>query len=99
MGSFVSTVAKGVRWLGRCVCKVVGWFFQVVEYVGKIVKDFLFSIEEIIKSADDPKTLGEAAGIKKEIQCLEKEYDKRREKLSSNDKDKLDDLFKNPDYS
>lgn len=98
MGSFVSTVCSGVRWIGRCICKVVGWFFQVLESVSSIVKNFLFSIEETIKSADDPKTLGEAAGIKKEMQCLEKEYEKRREKLSSGDKNKLDDLFKDPDY-
>lgn len=98
MGSFVSTVCSGVRWIGRCICKVVGWFFQVLESVSSIVKNFLFSIEETIKSADDPKTLGEAAGIKKEMQCLEKEYEKRREKLSSGDKNKLDDLFKDLDY-
>lgn len=98
MGNFASTVSKGVKWLGSCVCQVVGWFFQVLEYVSGIVKDFLFSIENIIKSADDPKTFGEAAGIKKELQCLEKELDKRMEKLSSSDKDKLDELFSHPDY-
>lgn len=98
MGSFVSKVCSGVKWLGRCVCKVVGWFFEVLESVSSIVKNFLYSIENIIKSADDPKTLGEAAGIKKEMQCLEHEYEKRRKKLSSNDKNKLDDLFSNPDY-
>ena len=98
MGNFASTVSRGVKWLGSCVCQVVGWFFQVLESVSAIVKDFLFSIENIIKSADDPKTFGEAAGIKKEMLCLEKEYEKRCEKLSSNDKDKLNELFSNPDY-
>ena len=98
MGNFYSTVINGVKWIGRCVCKVVRWFCEVLDFVSKIVQDFLLSIEDILKSADDPKGLGEAAGIKKEIQQLEKEYEKRKQKLSSNDKKKLDGLFSNPDY-
>ena len=98
MGNFSERVISGVRWIGGCICKVVRWFFEVLEKISKIVEDFLFSIEEIIKNADDPKTFGEAAAIKKEYICLEKEYEKRREKMTSNDKNKLDELFKNPNY-
>lgn len=96
MGNFSEKVIRGVRWIGGCICKVVRWFFEVIETISKIVEDFLFSIEEIIKNADDPKTFGEAAGIKKEMICLEKEYEKRRETLTSSDRNKLDDLFKDP---
>lgn len=76
-------------------CKVIFWSFRKQS---RIVEDFLFSIEQIIKEADDPQAFGEAAGIKKEIQCLEEKYEKRKEKMTSNDKNKLDELFKNKSY-
>ena len=98
MGNFCETVVRGVKWLGRCVCKVVSWFAGVVETIGRIVKNFLYSIENILKDADDPKTLGECAGIRKEMNELEKQYEKRREKLSTKDKNKLDSLFDERDY-
>jgi hypothetical protein len=98
MGNFGEKVVRGVKWLGRCVCKVVRWFAEVVETVGSIVKNFLYSIENILKDADDPQNLGECAGIKKEMIELEKQYDKRREKLSTKDKNKLDSLFDERDY-
>ena len=98
MGNFYQKVENGVRWIGRCICKVVRWFFEVLERISIVVKNFLFSLEELLMQADDPKTLGEAAGIKKEIQCLEKEYDKRHQNMSLRDRNTLDELFKNPDY-
>ena len=98
MGNFQENVINDVKWIGRCICKVVRWFFEVLEKISRIVEDFLFSIEEILTEADDPRTLGEAAGIKKEIQCLEKEYDKRKDKMTQKDKNTLDELFRKPDY-
>ena len=98
MGNFCQKVENGVRWIGRCICKVVRWFFEVLERISKVVIDFLFSLEEVLMQADDPKTLGEVAGIKKEIQCLEKEYDKRQQKMTLRDRNTLNELFKYPDY-
>ena len=98
MGNFVSKVKSGVKWLGSCVCKVVSWFKSIVEKISKIVQNFLFSIEKIINDADDKKNFGEAAGIKKEIIELNKEYKKREEKMTKRDKQNLDSLFQNPDY-
>lgn len=98
MGNFSERVLSGVKWIGRCICKVVRWFFQVLERISQIVINFLFSIEKLIREADDPKTLGEAAAIQKEIMCLVKEYEKRKEVMTLRDKNTLDELFKQKDY-
>ena len=52
MGGFISAVGHFVCWLGDCICSVAKWFSRFVDYVGGIVKRFIFGIEDTIKKAD-----------------------------------------------
>ena len=98
MGNFGSAIARGVKWIGGCICKVVGWFFEFLEEVSGKVKSFLYDIEDIIKGADNPKDFGECAAIKKEMNELDQIAKEKYKNLSSNDKQKMDQLFAKRDY-
>ena len=93
MGGFVSTVCSFVEWIGDCICSVVSWFCEFVDFVGSIVKRFIFGIEDTINKADNPKNFGEAAATRKESIEFRKKERETYNKLSARDKKKLDDMF------
>lgn len=93
MGGFVDAVCSFVDWIGDKICSVVNWFFQVLDTVSGIVKRFMFGIEDTVKAADNPKTFGECAAIRKERKELDKQSKEKEKHLSKNDRKKLDDLL------
>ena len=93
MGGFVSTVCSVVKWIGDCICRVIDWFTRFVESVGRTVKQFIFGIEDTIKSADNPRKFGEAAAIRKERGELDKKAQELYKGLSPRDQQLLDKCF------
>ena len=93
MGGFVSAVGRFVCWVGDCICSVARWFFRFVDYVGGIVKRFIFGIEDTIKKADNPKNFGEAAATRKEGIEFRKKERETYNKLSRSDQERLDKLL------
>lgn len=96
MGGFVSAVGRFVDWLGDCISSVARWFSSFVDYVGGIVKRFIFGIEDTIKEADNPKNFGEAAATRKEGIEFRKKERESYNKLSYADKKKLDAMLPVP---
>lgn len=93
MGGFISAVGSFVSWLGDCICSVAKWFNRFVDYVGGIVKRFIFGIEDTIKEADNPKNFGEAAATRKEGIEFRKKERETYNKLSRSDQERLDKLL------
>lgn len=96
MGGFVSAVGRFVCWLGDCICSVARWFNRFVDYVGGIVKRFIFGIEYIIRRADNPKNFGEAAATRKEGIEFRKKEKETYNKLNDADKKRLDNILPIP---
>lgn len=96
MGGFVSAVVSFVDWLGDCISSVVNWFSQFVSHVGRIVKTYIFGIEDTIKRADSPKYFGEAAATRKEGIEFRKKEKETYNKLSKSDKERLDKMLPIP---
>jgi hypothetical protein len=93
MGGFIDAVCSFVEWIGDTICSVVNWFYQVLDEVSNIVKIFMFGIEDTVKRADNPRTFGECAAIRKERKELDKQSKEREKSLTKSDRDKLDDLL------
>ena len=92
MGNFGSLVIKGIKLVGKAICKIVSWFVNFLEEIAGIVKNFLHKIKELILSADEPEKVGKCANIKKHKIELEKKEKEIYEKLSDKDKEKVDSI-------
>ena len=98
MGTFVETAWRCVRWIGRCIYRVVDWWGVFMEGVNQIVHGFLMIKRNKIESSDSPKAVGEVVAIRKEKDELEKKADNIYRKLSDNDRKVVDELLENKDY-
>lgn len=90
MGGFVDAVCSFVEWIGEKISSVINWFYQVLNEISNIVKIFMFGIEDTVKRADNPRTFGECAAIRKERKELDKKSKEKEKTLSQRDKDDLD---------
>ena len=98
MGGFVSAVRSFVGWIGNVICGVVNWFKKILDAVSEVVRIFVIGKEKIIKQADNPKLFGECLAIRRERGELDDESRKREKKLTSHDKNMLDNCFKDYTY-
>ena len=89
---------KVVGWIGNCIERVVSWWKSRKEAVNQITINYIISNQNIVMKADDKETFIEAMAIRKEKTELDYEYQKRYQKLSYNDRLKLDQLLEERDY-
>lgn len=97
-GGLVEFGIKVVGWIGNCIEKIVSWWKSRKEAVNQITINYIKSNQNIIIKADDKETFIEAMAIRKEKTELDYEYQKRYQKLSYNDRLKLDQLLEERDY-
>lgn len=92
MGNFASLVWKGVKMIGRAICRIVEWVCQFIESISEIVRNFMMLIREKIFAADDQKAVGKCAALKKEKIEIEKKEKELYNKLNDNDKKLIDNI-------
>jgi hypothetical protein len=100
MGSILDFIKKLVNWVGDLIHSVVQWFeSHVREVVLNKTEDFLNEKQNKIQKMENPKQGAKVAAEMKSLKELQKIAEEEKKKLSDNDKDAINELFKDdPDF-
>lgn len=98
MGTIANLAWKCIKWVGKCITKVVKWWISYEEKTNQITYNFLIIHQDEIESADDPQTVGEITVINKEKEQLEETARQKYLSLSYDDRKRVDELLANKNY-
>ena len=98
MGGFIDAVSSFVSWIGSVIDRIVDWFAEVLNKISEIVRSFIIGKETVIRNADNPKLFGECMAIRRERGELDEEARRKEKDLSSRDRAKLNECFKDYNY-